>query len=264
MKVLSKKNIIFLCDTCLDLPQDVWRGSAQEEREVCESSCQTEHTTTKDTEAQTEQDEKEESQPELEIVQEVKRPSGPKKKVMMVKRAPIRIIGDSMVRQVLTQVKCFMPGSGCTSLGGARIHDVTKIVKEEAKDMEDGMLVIQGGGNDLERVGSEETVKEVVEAVKAVEGKNMSVAVVGVLRRPREGLQYERLRRTTNARLCMEVLKIKREWMTEKKGNVSFLDFDGLLKEDRLYASDGVHLNAAGNEKMGGRLREWVRARSLQ
>lgn len=61
---------------------------------------------------------------------------------------------------------------------------------------EDGILVIQGGGNDLERISTEETVKEVVAAVKAAEGKQVSVAVVGVSRRPR-GDRYEKIRRTT-------------------------------------------------------------------
>ena len=64
---------------------------------------------------------------------------------------------------------------------------------------------------------SEETVKEVVETVKemveAVKGEeeNMSMAVVGVLTPPKEGLQYERLRRMTNQKLHMQVMKIKTE-----------------------------------------------------
>ena len=56
---------------------------------------------------------------------------------------------------------------------------------------------------------------------------------------------------------------MKTEWLTNKKGNVSFLDMDSVLREDRFFARDGVHLNDAGNERMGRRLREWVRARSL-
>ena len=54
--------------------------------------------------------------------------------------------------------------------------------------------------------------------------------------------------------------------LTKKKGNVtnvSFLDMDSILREVRFFARDGVHLNDAGNERMGRRLREWVRARSL-
>ena len=167
-----------------------------------------------------------------------------------------------MIRHTPAHVRCSLPGSGCTSLPGARIHDVTKKVKEAARDMEDGMLVIQGGGNDLKRIGIEETVKEVVDAVKAAE-KKMSVAVVGVLRRPREDVTYERLRRATNRRIFEEVTRMKVEWLKEKSGNVSFLDLDRTLDDDRLYARDGVHLNAAGNARLGRRLREWVKARSV-
>ena len=135
---------------------------------------------------------------------------------------------------------------------------------EESASMRDGMLVIQGGGNGLEYARPENTVKDVIDAVKAVEGRNMSVAVVGVMRRPREGHQYEWIRKTTNRKLQEELIKLKIEWLREKKGNISFLDLDGVLDEDRFFARDGVHLNDAGNERFGRRLCEWVRARSLR
>ena len=77
----------------------------------------------------------------------------------------------------------------------------------------------------------------------------MSVAVIGVLRQPREGPQYKRLRKATNQKLCIEVLKIKAEWMNKKNGNISFIDTDGSLN-DKLFARDGVYLNPTGNEKM--------------
>lgn len=67
----------------------------------------------------------------------------------------------------------------------------------------------------------------------------------------------------TNEKICLEVMKMKMEGMTKKNGKVRFIDLDGVLKEDRLYARDGVHLNATRTDKMGRRLREWVRARSL-
>lgn len=76
---------------------------------------------------------------------------------------------------------------------------------------ESSLLVIQGGGHILESAGTDEMVKEVVEAVKAAEGKKISVAMVGVLRLPREGKEYERIRRETNHRICKELFKIKME-----------------------------------------------------
>lgn len=167
-----------------------------------------------------------------------------------------------MVRRVGTHVKLNSEGSACTSLRGARVEEIKKKVVEEAETLKDGLLIVQGGGNSLEEVEEEVTVRETVAAVRAVEGKNMSVAVVGVMRRPREGPQYEQVRKRTNRRIQEELMKMKCTWLKEKKGNVSFIDTDRELKDDRLFAVDGVHLNDAGNEKLGRRLCEWVRARS--
>ena len=101
-----------------------------------------------------------------------------------------------------------------------------------------------------------------MEAVKAAEEKKISVAVVGVLRRPR-GAQYEKMRKETNQRLCKELIKMKIEWLAQKKGNISFLDMDRNLDQDKFFGRDGVHLNHNGNEKLGRRLAEWMRARQV-
>lgn len=57
-------------------------------------------------------------------------------------------------------------------------------------------------------------------------------------------------------------MKIKIEWIRKKKENVSFLDMDGVLHPNT-YARDGVYLNTAGHDRMGRRLREWVKALSV-
>ncbi|XP_050708303.1 uncharacterized protein LOC126993337 [Eriocheir sinensis] len=176
---------------------------------------------------------------------------------MKVKRAPIRIIGDSMMKNAHWHVKCNMDGSGCTSMSGAQIRNIKKRVQHDAADLKDGLLIVQGGGNALEYVGQEDTVKDVVDSVKAVEGKGMKVAVVGIMRRPREGPQYERLRRSTNKRIQEEMMKMKIEWTRGKKGDVSFIDMDGVLRGDAAFDVDGVHLSGNGNRRMGERLREW-------
>ncbi|XP_063877012.1 uncharacterized protein LOC135109544 [Scylla paramamosain] len=148
-------------------------------------------------------------------------------------------------------------------MGGAKIQDVKRKVKEEVQEMEErSLLVVQGGGNNLVEAGAEDTVKAVIEAVRAAEEK-MCLAVVGVLRRPREGVQYEKVRREMNRKICMELMKVKMEWMAGKKGNVSFLDMDGILDQDKFFGRDGVHLNHNGNERLGRRLAEWMRARQV-
>ncbi|MPC92164.1 hypothetical protein E2C01_087236 [Portunus trituberculatus] len=113
---------------------------------------------------------------------------------MIHRKFSICIVGDSMVKNTGSHLKTRMSGSSQICLRGARFQD-RKTVAEKTQNYENGLLVIQGGRNDLERIGrigeEEETVKEVVEAVKAAEGKNLSVAVVGVIRRSREGDRYE-------------------------------------------------------------------------
>ncbi|MPC68090.1 hypothetical protein E2C01_062282 [Portunus trituberculatus] len=181
---------------------------------------------------------------------------GPTKK-MIVKKSPICIVGDSMIKNTDALLRSNMSGASQECLRGAKIQDIKKKVIEKTETVENGLLVIQGGGNDLKRAGEEETVKEVVEAVKAAEAK-MCVAVVGVMRRPREGERYERLRRRTNAKIQEEVLKLKLDWL-KKTGSVSFIDLDPVLREGIDFLPDGVHLSETGNKRMCGRLREWVR-----
>ena len=77
----------------------------------------------------------------------------------------------------------------------------------------------------------------------------MSVAVVEILWHP-QGVWYERMRKETNWMICKEVPKMKMEWLAKKKGNVSFLDTDGILDHDR-YERDGLHFNHDGNQKLG-------------
>ncbi|XP_050707839.1 uncharacterized protein LOC126993057 [Eriocheir sinensis] len=183
---------------------------------------------------------------------------------MEVKKTPIRIIGDSMVKNVHVHVKCKLEGSGITSMSGAQIPNIRKKVQEEAAGMKDGLLIIQGGGNGLQYVGQEDTIKEVIDSVKAAEGRGMKVAVVGIMRRPKAGPDYEKMRRTTNRKIQEEVMKLKMEWLQEKKGDVSFIDLDKALEKDAVFAADGVHLNEEGTRRMGQRLCEWVKMKSLR
>lgn len=262
IKCLKNKNLVYLCSPCLERSRLEWKGEAernedrgvQTESEAVEKSTQVEKRAEVMPQVGTQTEEPQKKKQDG--------PAKPNVKKMMKKKAAIRIIGDSMVRRVGTHVKLNSEGSACTSLRGARVEEIKKKVVEEAETLKDGLLIVQGGGNSLEEVGEEVTVREAVAAVRAVEGKNMSVAVVGVMRRPREGPQYEQVRKRTNRRIQEELMKMKCTWLKEKKGNVSFIDTDRELKDDRLFAVDGVHLNDAGNEKLGRRLCEWVRARS--
>ena len=272
--LLKHKNLPFLCDECMEVSLIFWAN-----RRNKPASTNTSTQTDPDPECRSK-----ETQticaPELTEIKEVsllredkgtqsdETPSQrPKPKVVKAvkKQVPLRIIGDSMVKNVHKHVRCTMKGSGITSLRGAKVEKIKEEVMKSPKDQSDGeLLIIQGGGNDLERKGTEDTVRELVDAVKSAGKKNTSIAVVGIMKRPREGDSYEATRKKTNERLSEELRNLKIEWMRGKKGSVSYIDLDGELTTDQDYQGDGVHLNDRGNERMARRLLEWVRARSLQ
>ena len=92
----------------------------------------------------------------------------------------------------------------------------------------------------------------------------MKVAVIGVMRRSREDNSYEDVRKQTNKKIQEELIKMKIEWMKEKKGNINFIDLDSVLGNNRFYERDGVHFSDEGNARMGRRFVEWVQAGSLR
>lgn len=104
-------------------------------------------------------------------------------------------------------------------------------------------------------------MKQVTEAVEAVT-ENVNVAVIGVIKRPRENDAYDRLRKDTNSKLSEQLLNIRIRRSKEKKGNISYLDFDAVLHEWMF--TGGVHPIAEGYDCIGRRLGEWLRARSTQ
>lgn len=130
-----------------------------------------------------------------------------------------------------------------------------------AMTMEQGSLIIQGGGNGMEEVGEDETVRCIVDGVKKIkEGrKGLRIAVVGVMRRPRESVRYEMARRRINKRVQNELGQLKARLMKEKDTGVSFIDTDQEL-DGRKFARDLVHLSGEGNKLLGARLSEWLKA----
>ena len=176
-------------------------------------------------------------------------------------KIPIVCVGDSMVKNVDMHMAMRGENSQLMSLSGKGIGDVTEMAKEKMRGLEEGMVILQGGGNGLRQLGPEQTVKKIMECVREVKReKKIRVAVVGVLGRPRESRGYEELRRETNRRLQQEVVKMKIE-CTKREGDlgVSFLDLDDALPPG-VYGRDGVHLNREGDRRMCKRFLEWVMA----
>lgn len=147
-----------------------------------------------------------------------------------------------MVRGAPEAVKYNMVNSGCTSMSGGRVNDVNNRVQAETVKMrEEGLLIIKEGGSRLVQTGYEETVKEIMEVVETAEGKRMSdwraeatEKRTPVLRIAKENDQEDG-RRTCEAEDRKKIKQI---------GNVIFIEMDSALEEDKLYAREGVHLNA--------------------
>ena len=181
----------------------------------------------------------------------------PKRKARM----PIVCVGDSMVKNANRHMAMRGEDSHLVSLSGKGIEDIAQVARERMRGLEEGMLILQGGGNGLRQLGPEQTVRKVMECVREVKKeRKVRVAVVGVLGRPRETRGYEELRRETNRLLQEEVVKMKIE-CSRREGDfgVSFLDLDGALPPV-VYGRDGVHLSREGEKKMCKRFLEWVMA----
>ena len=166
-----------------------------------------------------------------------------------------------MIKNVHRHMAMRGGNSKLVSLSGKGVGEVVQAAKESMRGLEEGMLILQGGGNGLRQLGPAQTVQKLMECVREVKReKKVRVAVVGVLGRPRETRGYEELRRETNRLLQQEVLKMKIEY-SQREGDygVSYLDLDGALPP-RVYARDGVHLDREEDRLMCRRFLEWVTA----
>ena len=147
------------------------------------------------------------------------------------KLTPRVIIGDSMVRHVRRHVKLDADGSKHLSMSGRPLKEILNEVKQQAAHIEEGVLIVQGGGNDLMARSAEDTAKLIVDTMRQVKAgkKDLRVGFVGVLRRPRESLAYELRRRWVNKRVGEELGNLKADLAKIKDVGVSFLDLDEQL-----------------------------------
>ena len=83
------------------------------------------------------------------------------------KRHAIKIIGDSMVCNIMKTVKCSEECSGCISLRGTGVkHVVSKACETAATMRENSLLVLVGGGTGLHALGPAETARFITESVR--------------------------------------------------------------------------------------------------
>ena len=178
------------------------------------------------------------------------------------KKTPIIICGDSMVKEVGRNIKMKGEGSELCCYPGAQIKEVMERVKEKCRNGEDDLVVIQGGGNNLTGVGHRKTTEEVINTIKEITRgkKNRKVAMVGIIRRPRECInaRYEEQRKKTNKAIQTEICRLK-----ESKIQISFIDMDPIIQES-MFKVDGVHLSIVGNNRMSTRILMWMKQKEIK
>ncbi|MPC12624.1 hypothetical protein E2C01_005329 [Portunus trituberculatus] len=133
MKALQFDLLVFLCRRCLNRSIEEWRNedNDKETKSMQQQSTQTENPK-KEAEVQTEKNEDQQ-----EVVEFGRVENQPRKR-MMFKKAPVHIIGDSMLRKTPDFLRREVE---CTNMGGAKIQDVKKKVLEEVKEMEERSLL---------------------------------------------------------------------------------------------------------------------------
>ena len=184
------------------------------------------------------------------------------KRSRRIKKPSIKIIGDSMIKNITRIVKCDKEGSGCFSKRGAGIKEIMLKVKEECSSAAEGsLIVVQGGGNSLKHIGVEDTVNSLVECIKEVRNnrKDLNIAVASILPRPCESGQYDNWRKKVNVEVQKQVCQMSLEAVKAKEGcGVAFLDMDCVMNPQK-FARDGVHLNQEGEQCVGSRILTWIK-----
>ena len=179
---------------------------------------------------------------------------------------PFAIVGDSMIKNIDRIVR-LGERSRCICRKGAKVDTIVKEAEEAALGMNDGMIVIQGGGNGLTDRDEDESVKMVLDGVRNIKDrdKRMRVSVVSVLPRPgmEKDNQYEKMRKNINKKLHVAIMEMNLKARVDPGNNgVSFMDMDPVITPD-MYVHDGVHLNERGTEKLAQHIIRWLNGSSL-
>ncbi|KAF2351398.1 SGNH hydrolase-type esterase domain [Trinorchestia longiramus] len=128
--------------------------------------------------------------------------------------------------------------------------------------MNEGMVIVQGGGNGLLENGREATVNAIMKVVERAQKNNVRVAVTSLFRRPVCNEEYERLHKKVNRNLHEKILVMKAESIRKREVGSSFLDMDDLIQA-ACFLRDGVYLWQEGKTKLSQRFISWIRATHL-
>ncbi|KAF2357441.1 SGNH hydrolase-type esterase domain [Trinorchestia longiramus] len=142
---------------------------------------------------------------------------------------------------------------------GKRVKEICEYAERVIDDMNEGMVVVQGGGNGLLENGREAMVNAILKVVERARKTNLRVAVTSLLRRPACNEEYEQLHKEVNRDLHEKILVMKAESIWKREVCFSFLDMDDLIQAG-CFLRDGVYLSQEGETKLSQRFICRIRA----
>lgn len=166
----------------------------------------------------------------------------------------IWLFGDSIIKGVGREIHFISKGYYKImdrSTSGATLKEVRDTVLDHFEELQSSdLVIIEGGGNDLENTGEEKTLRIMNSIVKIIKNKVKENPMIMCIpmRRREEAHYYGKIRRQVN-RKCLEKLQ---EWSC-----------DGLwlhekMNWSRIWSRDGVHLSETGKIWVARNIVEWA------
>lgn len=175
-------------------------------------------------------------------------------KVIRKKKEELVVLGDSLIDRTdremnmggnLRRVRVCLRGANTVEL-------MNTLKKEDFEEDTAYSVIVQVSGNGLQRLGAERVVREVVGGIQgvAMKGKQVSLIICGVIKRPAGGREYERERRCVN----MELSRMVRQMAEREIEGIVSLKYANMEEVGVEHIGrDGVHLNSEGVRVMVGR-----------
>ena len=160
--------------------------------------------------------------------------------------APVKMVGDILLKNMHRFIQLDSRDSQIESMSGAGISTIVDKAKNWLPQGHRGPLIIQGAGISLKRDGVVKTVQLITKAVKTIQEREPSsqILVIGLLPRPAEGQEYDRMRRETNRRLAYDLDYMTNGWQ-DTTSYVGLLPVENLCSRAD-FMEDGVHLTNVG------------------
>ena len=147
---------------------------------------------------------------------------------------------------------------------GATLNEVIEEAKSIKFGRDGGILVIQGGGNNLTQDGAVLQWFKLMECIREIwkENEKVTIRIVGITRRTAETREFKRQRTRAEDIWSEEIMRWQEERIKNKRASkwIEGLDFISMERviETKDLGRDGVHLNRFGYEKFYDKIFDFV------